>query len=210
VEVAGTTRLGLSNLTLDGDAAGNGVDGCSNDVAGVFFSDASGMVSDVDLTGWAPQTNVGCGSGHGVMAEAASGGTSAVTVVGSEVSGYGTSSIFAAGDGTSLTATGDTVTGTPTDQVATNGIAVDFGAAGSLADDTVSGNDDTGNAAQGAADDPQSNDAAGALFYGASGCPAVTASTLDNDQIGVESVDSSPVIGGSQASQGNTIEQTGS
>jgi len=208
IAVTGGADVTVEGMSLQGNPTGNGVDGCSDDLAGVAFEDASGSVQDVDLSGWSPASNVGCGSGHGVLVESANKETSTVSVAGAQVSGYGKSGIFAAGSGTVLNASGDTVTGTPTGLVATNGIEIDFGATGTVTGAMVTGNDYTGTAAAGAAvNEPQANYAAGILFYGASGMPTVQGSMLSNNQIGVESVDSSPLIGG-PAGDANTITES--
>ncbi len=194
--------VNISDLTLNGESAANGVNGCGRDVAGIAYEDASGTVSGVDLTGWTPETGVGCGSGHGIRVETGSSGSAAVTVASSTVAGYGKSGVWAAGAGASLTATDDTVTGAPTGQLATNGIEVDFGAAGTLVDDTVTGNDFTNGGALSGDHDPQSDYGAGVLAYGA-GSVSVSGSTLTNDQIGVETVATDATV------SGNTITETG-
>ncbi|MDA8346585.1 MAG: S-layer homology domain-containing protein [Thermaerobacter sp.] len=193
----------ISNLTVDGNSAANGVDGCSIDrLAGIAFQDASGTVSSVDLPNWAPQSGVGCGSGVGVQVEASSGNIAQVTVENTVVKNYGKSGIFAGGPGTELTATDDTVKTSPTAGVATNGIEVDYGASGTLSGNTVSGNDYTGTVN---ASDPQADYATGVLLYG-DGTSSVTVSgnTLTDNQIGVETVATNAEV------SGNSISQTGS
>ncbi len=192
----------ISNLTVEGSSATNGVDGCQNGMAGIGFENASGTVDGVALPDWAPQSGVGCGSGQGVQVETGTNGTANVTVKNSAVTNYGKSGIFAGGAGAALTATGDTVTSSPTSGVATNGIEVDYGASGSVSGNTVSGNDYTGTVNSA---DPQADYAAGVLLYGdGANSVSVTGNTLTDNQIGVESVATNAVV------SGNTISETGS
>ncbi len=200
IDVNGTTGVTISNVTLDGQSATNGVDGCGDGFAGVTFQDASGTVQDTTLTGWTPESGAGCGSGKGIQVETDSAGTAAVNVENSTVTGYGKAGIYAAGQGAALTATGDTVTGAPTSQVAANGIEVVYGAAGTLSGNTVTGNQYTGTVS---ATDPQADYAAGVLLYDAGGAPSVSGNTLTDDQVGIETVATSATL------NGNTISQTG-
>ncbi len=204
--VTGTdVPLTISNLSLDGNASGNGVNGCAgtnNQVAGIAFIGGSGTVQHVTLTNWAPQSGIGCGSGLGVLAM--DGAT--LTVQASSISGYGKTGIYGDGSGTTLTATGNTITGTPTAQLATNGIEVDWGATGTVTGNTVTGNDYLGNSAAADAQyDPQANYAAGVLLYGdtTSAPTLVDDNLLTNNQTGVE------LVAGSANIQGNQISETG-
>lgn len=203
--VSSPVPVTIQGVAVDGSSAANAINGCNNvGLSGILYQNSSGTVDNVKVANWSP-SNPGCGVGQGVTVISGPGGTSNVTVANSTVADYGKSGILAVGTGSAVTVTGNTVTEQPSGNVATNGIEVDFGATGTISNNQVSGNDFTGTPNT---TDPQADYASGMLFYGAGGV-TVTGNTLQDNQIGIQSVATDATIGGSSSAQGNTISESG-
>jgi hypothetical protein len=197
----GATGTTISGLEINGAGIESAVNGCDNDLAGLYWSatrghNASGSASDLDVVNTTP-TNSGCGAGMGIYVDAATGGTARVTLHQNTVSGYGKNGITCSNIGVSCTISANTITSSPTADVAQNGVQVGFGATGTVNENYVSGNDWT---AYGTDANPevQSDFASGVLLYAAgvnsAGAAntsiAVSGNTFVGNQIGVEVVDS--------------------
>jgi hypothetical protein len=211
----GATGTTISGLEINGAGIEHQINltGCNNDLAGLYWGatrghDASGTASDLDVVNTTPN-NSGCGLGLGIYVDAGTGGTAKVTLHQNSVSGYGKNGITCGDIGVACTISANTITSSPTADVAQNGIQVGFGAAGSVSENYVSGNDWT---AYGADLNPevQSDFAAGVLLYAAgvnsAGAAktsiAVSGNTFVGNQIGVEVVDSEADV------QVNSITET--
>jgi nitrous oxidase accessory protein NosD len=135
--VAGTDKVTLENLTVDG--ANNGLTQCAPNLIGIYFRNASGEISDVAVrnTKLAPSLN-GCQSGLGIFVQSGSGSTSRVEIEGSSVHDFQKNGITGNEAGTHLDINRNVVTGVgPTSGAAQNGIQVAFGAAGSVQGNSV-------------------------------------------------------------------------
>jgi hypothetical protein len=136
VLVQNTTAVTIQNVIIDGE--GNGISGCSPDLIGIFYQNASGLlnhmaVRNVEL---APDDN-GCQSGVGVFVQSA-GASSVVTIENSSIHNYQKGGITANEAGTQVTINGNVVTGVGTATgAAQNGIQIGFGASGTIHANTV-------------------------------------------------------------------------
>ena len=197
----GATGTTISGLEINGAGIESAVNGCENDLAGLYWfaksgHNASGTASDLDVVNTTP-TNSGCGTGVGIYVDAAAGGTAKVTLHQNSVSGYGKGGIVCGDIGVNCAITANTITTSPTADVAQNGIQVGFGATATVNANYVTGNDWT---AYGTDANPevQSDFGAGVLLYAAgvnsagkaNTSIAVGGNTLKGNQIGVEVVDS--------------------
>src|SRR5579862_4201488 len=121
VLVQNTTAVTIQNVIVDGE--GNGISGCSPDLIGIFYQNASGVlnhmaVRNVELS---PDDN-GCQSGVGVFVQSA-GSSSVVTIENSSIHNYQKGGITANEAGTQVTISGNVVTGLGTSAgAAQNGI----------------------------------------------------------------------------------------
>ncbi len=99
------------------------------------------------------------------------------------VSGYQKNGITAEGEGSSIKVTGTTVTGAgATPAIAQNGIQVSYGALGTIASSSISGNEcDVTVCGPNGLEDTQST---GVLFYGAATGSKVTSTSLKENDIG--------------------------
>ncbi len=132
----------ITNLTVDGTGStGNGIGGCSPDIVGVMFQNASGTVNHVAARNQLVDGNAlsGCQSGLGIYVETASGFTSKVTVENSSVHNYNKNGITGNDPGTTLTASGNYVQGSGVNSNAAgqNGIQLGFGATGHITSNIV-------------------------------------------------------------------------
>jgi hypothetical protein len=128
----------ISNLTVDG--TGNQISGCSADVRGIVYQNASGRINHVavrnDVPGDVPS---GCQSGQGIVVEADT-GTSTVTVENSSVHNYNKNGIVARYAGATMTAIANYVRGNgvvASGGAAQNGIEIAFGATGKVTNNSV-------------------------------------------------------------------------
>ena len=129
----------ITNLTVDG--AGNGINGCSPDLQGILFQNASGTVNHVAVRNQAlPPADSGCQSGESIYVQTAAGFSSTVTVQNSSVHNYNKNGITGNDPNTKLTVTGSYVQGSgvvPSPSAAQNGIQLGFGALGKISLNTV-------------------------------------------------------------------------
>lgn len=139
VLVQTTSGVAISNLTVDG--TGNGIAGCSPDIQGILFQNASGTINHVAVRNQTlPPADSGCQSGEGIFVQTAASFTSAVTVQNSSVHNYNKNGITGNDAGTTLIATGNYVQGSgvvPVPGAAQNGIQLGFGAAGKINSNVV-------------------------------------------------------------------------
>jgi hypothetical protein len=131
----------ISNLTVDG--LGNQVSGCSPNVVGILYSNASGTVNHVAVRNQVPgDTLSGCQSGEAIYVQTST-GASVVTVENSSVHNYNKNGITGNDAGTTLNVTGSYVEGSGAlgdGYSAQNGIQIAFGAAGKVTTSVVTDN----------------------------------------------------------------------
>jgi len=178
--IQGTTSssptVNLTDLVVDG--YGNNVSGCSPNIVGIFYQDASGTVNHVTTTNQAIDVQPdGCQLGLGIFAQSDDiGGTSNVTVENSSVHNYQKNGITGNEIGTTINVLNNNVVGYgPTTGAAQNGIQIGFGATGRVTGNTV--NDDiwvgTGWAAS------------GILLYDAANSITISQNTVGSAQFGI-------------------------
>ena len=183
----GAGGVNISNITVDG--TNNNIGGCSPNLIGIFYQNASGTLSRVQAVNQALGAGLGgCQSGLGIFAQSDGvGGSSILTVSNSYVQNYGKNGITGNEAGTNLTATGNVVLGQgPTDGAAENSIQIGFGATGKIASNTVG--DDIW--APDTFSDP-GNAAAGILIYDAQGV-TTSSNTVASTQFGIAYVEDTP------------------
>jgi hypothetical protein len=133
--------VSISNLTVDG--TGNAITGCSPDLRGILFQNASGTVKHVAVRNQVPNgIPSGCQIGESIYVQTAAGAgnSSTVTVEKSSVHNYNKNGITGNDAGTTLTLTGNYVQGAgvvPVPGAAQNGIQLGFGATGTIQGNTV-------------------------------------------------------------------------
>ncbi len=126
----------ISNLTVDGK--GNQYN--NDDLRGILYQDASGIVNHVAVRNEVPNdTPTGIQSGQGIMVETTNSPSAVLTVENSSVHNYNKNGIVARYQGANLTATGNYVQGSgPISYIAQNGIELAFdGATGTIKNNTV-------------------------------------------------------------------------
>jgi len=166
----------ISNLTVDGK--GNQYTG--DDLRGICYQDASGVVNHVAVRNEVPNdTPTGDQSGQGIFVETTISPSATLTVENSSVHNYNKNGIVARYAGANLIATGNYVQGSgPIDVIAQNGIELAFnGATGSIKSNTVIDNFYT----------PNTSSAADILLYDAAenASIAVSGNTLGNSNYAV-------------------------
>ena len=188
VLVADTAGVKLNNLTVDG--SNNKINGCSPNLIGIFYQNASGSVSHgLVLNQAMTATDNGCQSGLAIFAQSGNGGTSQLTVSGTHVQNYQKNGITGNEAGTTMNIHDNTVIGQgPTTGAAENSIQIGFGAKGQIisniamddiwSPDTIS----------------DSGDAATGILVFASNNVTVANNTVGNTQFGIAIV-SDPVAG---------------
>jgi parallel beta-helix repeat protein len=128
--------VSISNLTVDG----KGNQYTADDLRGINYQDASGIVNHVAVRNEIPNDiPTGDQSGQGILVETTNSTSATLTVENSSVHNYNKNGIVARYAGATLIATGNYVQGSgPIDVIAQNGIelAVD-GATGSIKNNTV-------------------------------------------------------------------------
>jgi hypothetical protein len=136
---AGTVTI--NSLSVDG--TGNGLSGCSPDLRGILYQNASGTVDHVAVRNEIPGGIPGSCStgGEGIFVQSST-GTANVIVETSSVHSYNTNGITGNGPGTNLTASGNYVhgSGVVSGGPVQNGIQLGFGAKGKITLNTVSDN----------------------------------------------------------------------
>jgi hypothetical protein len=175
--VQGTTGpVTISNLTVDG--TGNKYN--SDDLRGILYQDASGVVDHVAVRNEVPNdTPTGIQSGQGIFVETNTGTAAALTVENSSVHNYNKNGIVARYAGATLTAIGNYVQGAGAiDYIAQNGIEIAFGGAtGTIKNNTVIDNFYT----------PTTDSAADILLYDAkeSGSILISGNILGNSNVAI-------------------------
>jgi len=147
VTPAGSTKpivVNISNLTVDG--SNNGINGgCSPNIVGIFYQNASGTVNHVAIRYQyqGPNAVNGCQSGLGIFAEENNAfGATKITVENSSVHDYNKNGITVSGldvpGNVTATITGNYVVGVgATSAIAQNGIEISSGATGKVTGNTV-------------------------------------------------------------------------
>jgi hypothetical protein len=130
----------LGDLVVDG--SNNGISGCSPDLQGILFQNASGVISHVTARNQylSPEGANGCQSGEGIYVQTASGSTSTLTVENASVHDYQKNGITGNDSGTTLNVSGSRVQGFGVVQppaAAQNGIQLGFGAKGNITHNMV-------------------------------------------------------------------------
>jgi Right handed beta helix region len=134
--VQNTTGVLISNLTVDG----KGNQYTADDLRGICYQDASGVVNHVAVRNEIPNdVPTGDQSGQGIFVETTSSPSATLTVENSSVHNYNKNGIVARYAGATLIATGNYVQGSgPIDVIAQNGIELAYsGATGSIKSNTV-------------------------------------------------------------------------
>lgn len=137
--VQNTTSVTIQNVIVDGQ--GNGISGCSPELIGILYQNASGTLDHVTVRNveLGPDYSA-CQSGVGVYVQSA-GANSVVTVENSSIHNYQKNGITANDTGTQVTISGNVVTGLGTSAgPAQNGIQIGFGASGTIHANTVANN----------------------------------------------------------------------
>lgn len=125
----------ISDLVVDGGTSWNG---CSLNLIGIYYQNASGTVSRVVTRNQVGVPISGCQEGLGIFVESASPKIATVTVENSSVHDYQKNGIVGHGVDTTLTAITNQVRGVgPTPAIAQNGIEIAFGATGKVENNTV-------------------------------------------------------------------------
>jgi parallel beta-helix repeat protein len=140
VLVQNAENVSIEGLIVDG--TNNGLTGCSPDLIGVLYQNASGSIQHnairhLKLAG----TLSGCQSGEGIVAQSGSGGSTTVRISENSVEDYQKNGITGNESGTQVTIRKNVVTGVgPTNGAAQNGIQVGFGAQGEVKNNNVANN----------------------------------------------------------------------
>lgn len=140
VLVQNTTDVDIDNVTVDG--TNNGIGGCSPDLVGILYQNASGEVNHAAVRNVKLSASLnGCQSGDAILVQSGGGQMSVVNVANSSVHDYQKNGITANESGTQVQIDHNVVTGVgPTTGAAQNGIQIGFGAAGSITRNTVANN----------------------------------------------------------------------
>jgi nitrous oxidase accessory protein NosD len=135
--VENTTDVTVRNVTVDGSDAD--INACAPDLVGVFFRNASGLLSRVAVRNAKLSSTLnGCASGSAILVQSGGGLTSAVSILESSIHDYQNNGITVNETGTQATIEGSFVTGLgPTTGAAQNGIQIGFGAQGTIRHNTV-------------------------------------------------------------------------
>ncbi|MGH9572729.1 MAG: right-handed parallel beta-helix repeat-containing protein [Candidatus Acidiferrales bacterium] len=140
VLVKDTTDVDIDNVIVDG--TNNGITGCSPDLVGLFYQNASGEVNHVAVRNVMlnPSLN-GCQSGDAILVQSGGGEMSVVNVQNSSIHDYQKNGITANESGTQVQIDHNVITGIgPTTGAVQNGIQIGFGATGSITKNTIANN----------------------------------------------------------------------
>jgi hypothetical protein len=132
-------KVSISDLAVDG--SNNGLSGCTTDLVGIYYQNASGTIKNV-ATRYQEldPSDFGCQDGLAIFVESGygTGGTASVTIEDSSVHDYDKNGITVDGSGTTATISGNYVVGIgATPLIAQNGIQVSDGATGKVSSNTV-------------------------------------------------------------------------
>jgi hypothetical protein len=122
-----------------GDGNSSGISGCSPNLIGIYYQNASGTVNHVAVVNQALTTALnGCQSGLAIFAQSGEGGTSKVSISESHVQDYQKNGITGNEVGTTIHILRNTVFGQgSTTGAAENSIQIGFGAKGKIISNTV-------------------------------------------------------------------------
>ncbi len=137
-------NVDISNLSVDGADGGNQTDPAgqagAGDYNGIYYFNAAGHVSDVNVTGIEDSPLSGVQRGSAIVGYVTDGVDRSFVVSDSTVSSFQKNGIVFAGDHMHGDAHGNTITGAgPTSLIAQNGVEVLFGADGTVHDNVISG-----------------------------------------------------------------------
>src|SRR5882762_746620 len=138
--VADTTGVSISGLIVDG--VNNGMSACAPDLIGISFQNGSGGLDHIAVRNFKLAASLnGCQSGTGIFVQSGNGGASSVEIDHCTVHDFQKNGITADEKGTVTIIRRNVVTGLgPTTGAAQNGVQIGFGAAGSIANNTVTNN----------------------------------------------------------------------
>jgi parallel beta-helix repeat protein len=175
IDVSVTSGVTLKGLEISGGNAQGDFTGCGEDFVGVYYHDASGTMSKVQVTGIElPMADFGCQDGQGVYVASDSGDTSSVHMTGLNVNAYDKNGVTCDDAGTTCTLGNSKITGIgPTGLIAENGFQGFDAASVTLNIDTIKGNSYTGG---------NNAEATGALIFDV-GTVSVTGSTLTANDV---------------------------
>ena len=139
ITVSGVQNVSLANLAVD--ASGNNISGCTTELSGIHFYDASGTVESVAISGVGLAQPTSCtvlfpGNGFGVQIDQDAGfkGSVNVEVRNSAITGFSRDGILAVGGAISVNIEGNRISGVgPSTGVNQFGIYVANGATGRIA-----------------------------------------------------------------------------
>jgi parallel beta-helix repeat protein len=189
--------VSISNLTVDG----KGNKYTADDLRGINYQDASGVVNHVAVRNEIPNDiPTGDQSGQGILVETTTSSSASLTVENSSVHNYNKNGIVARYAGATLTAIGNYVQGSgPIDVIAQNGIELAFdGATGTIKNNTVIDNFYT----------PTASSSADILLYDAAESAGITVSgnTLGNSNYAISLfTDTTGTFGDGVSVTGNKI-----
>lgn len=184
--------VNISNLIIDG--TNNGVDGCTPNVVGIFYQNASGIVDHVTTRYQYQGGNAlnGCQSGLGISAEEnGSYGNTKITIENSSVHDYNKNGITVDGvnvaGNVTATVSGNYVVGVgATPVTAQNGIQISDGATGRVTSNTVTDDVYVNPSPCGGNTEPACYSASGILLYDSGGTSTtafvVESNTVSNTQ----------------------------
>jgi hypothetical protein len=138
--VADATNVSISGLTVDG--VNNGISGCTPDLEGITFQNASGSVNRAAIRNFKLGAGLGgCQSGTGLFVQSGGGMISKVEIEDCTIHDFQKNGITANEVGTTAFIRRNVVTGIgATAAIAQNGIQIGFGAVGAIAKNVVTNN----------------------------------------------------------------------
>lgn len=138
--VSDTTNVTIDGLIVDG--TNSGITGCSPDLFGIAFQNASGTIQRVTVRNFKLAADLnGCQSGTGIFVQSGGGQTSDVAIGNNSIHDYQKNGITADELGTEVAVRFNVVTGLgSTNGAAQNGIQIGFGAQGAIHQNTVTNN----------------------------------------------------------------------
>lgn len=144
ISVVNTNNVTISNLAID--ASANTVSGCTPELAGIHFYNASGVVDEVAISGTQLTEPTSCtklfpGNGFGVLADEASTatGTYNITVRNSSIHDFGRNGVLVTGSGENANVNSNSIAGVgPSTGVNQFGVFVANGATGQITANNIS------------------------------------------------------------------------
>ncbi len=131
----------VSGFIIDGSLAFSGLTNCSEDVLGIYYSNASGTIVH-NAVRYIEQSasGFGCQVGLGIFADNPGGAANTVVIEANSVHDFQKNGITVHDTGLTGTVVGNTVLGIgPTPLIAQNGIEFAYGSTGSVTDNNASG-----------------------------------------------------------------------